>query len=141
MTGPSPQTHHVGITVSDLESTLSFYRDVLGFDVVDRFSVAGKALSEGIGVENASGTFVHLESGGVRLELVRFEPEANESRESALNRPGTTHVALAVDDLESFYATLPDDVETISEPRTTESGTTILFVRDPEDNLVELLES
>jgi len=35
---------------------------------------------------------------------------------------------------------LPDDVETLSGPQTTESGTTIMFVVDPEGNRIELLE-
>lgn len=34
-----------------------------------------------------------------------------------------------VDDLNRFYAELPPDIETISEPYTTESGTRILFLR------------
>ena len=133
--------HHVGITVSDLEETLPFYRDVLGLEVVDRFDVGGEAFSDAVGIEGARGEFAHLEADGVRVELVEYDPEARGSPAAGLNQPGAKHAAFAVDDLESFYAELPDDVSTISEPRTTESGTTILFLRDPEDNLVEVLEA
>ncbi|MFY4816360.1 VOC family protein, partial [Haloarcula sp. AONF1] len=58
-----------------------------------------------------------------------------------LNRSGATHVGLTVDDVAAFYADLADDVETLSPPRTTESGTTVLFVRDPEGNLIEVLDA
>lgn len=58
-----------------------------------------------------------------------------------MNQPGATHVGLAVPDLDEFYEDLPADVETLYEPRTTESGARILFVRGPEDNLVEVLEA
>ena len=44
--------HHVGITVSDLDTVLPFYRDVLGLDVVTRFSVSGEAFATGVGVED-----------------------------------------------------------------------------------------
>lgn len=133
--------HHVGITVTDIEATLPFYRDDLGLDVADRFTVEGEAFSDAVGVEEARGEFVHLEADGIRIELVEYDPEARGSPAAGLNQPGATHVGLSVDDLESFYAELPDDVPTISEPRTTESGASILFVRDPEDNLIEIIDA
>ena len=58
-----------------------------------------------------------------------------------LNRPGATHLGLTVDDVAAFYADLAGDVETLSPPRTTESGTTVLFVRDPDGNLLEVLDA
>ncbi|MXV62221.1 VOC family protein [Natronorubrum sp. JWXQ-INN-674] len=137
----SLSAHHVGITVRDLEETLPFYRDVLGLSVADRFSVGGEAFAEGVGVEGASAEFAHLEADGIRVELVEYDPEARGSPAAGLNQPGATHVGLAVDDIEAFYADLPESVSTISEPRTTESGTSILFLRDPEANLVEVLET
>ncbi|EFW89978.1 Glyoxalase/bleomycin resistance protein/dioxygenase [Haladaptatus paucihalophilus DX253] len=53
---------------------------------------------------------------------------------------GAKHLGLRTDDIEQVYATLPEDVETISEPQTTGSGTRICFLRDPDGNAVELLE-
>ncbi|WP_394741771.1 VOC family protein [Natronococcus roseus] len=133
--------HHVGITVDDLEETLPFYRDALGFEVLDRFSVEGEAFADAVGVDGAGADFVHLDANGVRLELVEYDPEADPRPTPELNEPGATHVGLAVGDLEAFYADLPEDVPTISEPRTTASGTSICFLRDPEGNLVEVLET
>ncbi|TYL36007.1 lactoylglutathione lyase [Natronococcus pandeyae] len=133
--------HHVGITVSDLEKTLAFYRDTLGLSVVDRFEVGGDAFADAVDVDGASARFAHLEAGDIRLELVAYEPAEPARPAPDLNEPGAAHVGLAVDDLEAVYASLPDDVPTISEPRTTESGTSICFLRDPEGNLVELLET
>ncbi|MFD1564982.1 VOC family protein [Haloarchaeobius amylolyticus] len=133
--------HHVGITVTDLEETLAFYRDVLDLSLADRFSVGGEAFSDAVGVEGASADFAHLEADGVRIELVEYDPEARGSPAAGLNQPGAKHVGLSVDDLEAFADDLPEDVPTISGPRTTESGTTIMFLRDPEGNLIELLEA
>lgn len=135
-----PTAHHVGITVTDLEAALSFYRDVLGLSVLDRFSVSGEAFATGVDVEGAAGEFVHLAGDGARIELVSYEPEGEALDARALNRPGATHVGLEVRDLESFYADLPTDVETLSEPQRTESGSVICFLRDPEGNLIEVLE-
>jgi len=81
------------------------------------------------------------QADGVRIELVEYEPEGTDTAASDLNQPGATHIGLSVDDLESFTASLPDDVPTISGPQTTESGTTLMFLRDPEGNLIEILEA
>lgn len=133
--------HHVGLTVTDLEATLAFYRDVLDLSVADRFSVGGEAFADAVGVEEARADFAHLEADGIRLELVEYDPEARDAPATALNQPGAAHVGLSVDDLDAFYVSLPEDVPTISDPRTTESGTRILFLRDPEGNLIEVLET
>lgn len=133
--------HHVGITVSDLDRVTAFYRDVLGLDVLDRFTVSGAAFSDAVDVDGATGRFAHLDGGRVRVELVEYEPVGSDATGDDLNQPGVTHVGLAVDDLDAVFHGLPDDVETVSAPRTTESGTRICFLRDPEENLVELLEA
>ncbi|MFP8952233.1 VOC family protein [Natrialbaceae archaeon A-arb3/5] len=140
MTDSNLRAHHVGITVSDLDAVLPFYRDVLGLSVANRFSVGGEAFADAVAVEDARGEFAHLDAEGVRVELVEYDPEGDAAEAGALNQPGATHLALKVDDLEAFARELSEDVSTISEPRTTESGTSILFLRDPEDNLVEILE-
>jgi len=132
--------HHYGITVSDLDRAVEFYRDSLGLDVLAEFNVGGDAFATGVDVEGASAVFAHLDAGDARIELVSYEPEGEQRLDTSLNEPGATHVGLEVDDLDAFYEDLPDDAETLSEPQTTESGTKICFVRDPEDNLVELLE-
>ncbi len=136
-----PTAHHVGITVADLDSCVEFYEQALGLEVLTRFSVGGEAFSTGVGIDDASANFAHLESNGIRLELVEYEPQGGELEgRDRLNRPGATHVGFEVEDLDAVYDNLPAFVETISEPQTTESGTRICFLSDPEDNLVELLE-
>ncbi|MUV86358.1 VOC family protein [Natronomonas sp. CBA1123] len=132
--------HHVGLTVSDLDRAVAFYRDTLGLEVVSRFEVGGEAFATAVDVDGASGTFAHLDADGVRIELVEYDPEGAAST-SALNQPGACHVGFAVEDVDAFVAGLSDDVETISEPQTTESGTRLVFLRDPDGNRIELLEA
>ena len=138
---PALRAHHFGITVTDLDRTVEFYRDVFGLEVLDRFSVSGEAFSEGVGVKGATGSFAHLDADGARVELVEYDPEGEEGVRGSVNRPGVKHLGLAIDDLRDFYEGLPDDVETLSEPQTTSSGARILFVQDPEGNLVEVIEA
>lgn len=134
-----PTAHHVGLTVSELDRAVEFYRDILGLDVVSRFEVSGEAFSTAVDVDDAAGTFAHLGAGGVRLELVEYDPEGDATT-SALNQPGACHVGLGVEDVDAFVASLPESVETVSEPQTTASGTRLVFLRDPDGNRIELLE-
>jgi catechol 2,3-dioxygenase-like lactoylglutathione lyase family enzyme len=138
---PELRAHHVGVTVADLDRAVDFYRTVLGLSLLDRFTVDGEAFATGVGVDGASAEFVHLDADGVRIELVAYDPEGEAVHSDTVNRPGTAHLGFAVEDVDAVYESLPDEVETVSAPRTTASGTRILFVRDPEGNLVELLET
>jgi len=142
MSDATPTAHHYGITVSDLDESLAFYRDVLGLDVLSEFEVAGEAFEDATAVDGASASFAHLDAGGARLELVAYDPAGDDVRGGMVNDTGGTHVGFSVPDLDAFADDLPDDVETLAPgPRTTSSGTTIMFVRGPDGELVEVLEA
>lgn len=136
-----PTAHHVGITVSDLDRAVAFYTGVFDLDIVAEFSVGGEAFADAVDVAGASAGFAHLDADGVRVELVEYDPAGEPMPERSLDRAGATHLGLSVDDVEAFHDDLDPAVETLSEPRTTESGTTILFVRDPDGTLVEVLDA
>ena len=138
---PALHAHHVGVTVSNLDRAVDFYRDVFGLDVVARFSVDGEAFATGVGVAGASADFAHLDADGARIELVSYDPEGTAVGETTVNQPGAAHIGLSTADLDAFSESLPEDVETQSPPQRTASGTKIMFVRDPEGNLVEVLET
>ena len=133
--------HHVGITVSDLDRAVDFYSKTFDLQVVAEFTVGGAAFAEAVDVTDASAAFAHLDGDGARVEHVEYDPRGAALPERTLNRPGAVHVGLTVDDVEAFYAELDDDVETLSPPRTTESGTTICFVCDPDGNRIEVLDA
>ena len=146
----APTAHHVGVTVADLDRAVAFYAETFDLDVVAEFSVGGDAFAEAVGgdafaeavaVDGAAAEFAHLDAGDAVIELVAYEPAGEPGADPVLNRPGAAHLGLSVDDVEAFYEDLADDVETLSPPRTTASGTTVLFVRDPEGNLIEVLDA
>ncbi|WP_277542340.1 VOC family protein [Haloarcula laminariae] len=135
-----PTAHHFAVTVSDLDRAIAFYRDTLGLEVLSEFAVGGEAFATGVGIDGASAQFAHLEAGDARIELVEYTPEGERAAETELNQPGANHLGLEVDDLDAVYDSLPESVEPIAEPQTTESGTRICFIRDPDGTLLELLE-
>lgn len=134
------QTHHVGIVVNDIDDAVSFYRDTLGLSVADEFTLADDRIGTAIGVDGATGEFVHLDAGSARVELIEYDPD-DDCTADAVNHLGAKHVGFAVDDIDEFYGDLPDDVEPISEPQPVEIERSILFLRDPEGNFVEVVEA
>lgn len=133
--------HHHGVSVSDLDRSVEFYRTVFGLEVVDRYALSDDALATAIGRESAAARFAQLDGGGARVELVEYEDGGDGSGEEAVSDVGATHLGLHTADVDRFYESLPEDCETISAPQTTDSGTRILFVRDPDGHLVEVLET
>ncbi|WP_251330318.1 VOC family protein [Haloplanus pelagicus] len=136
-----PVAHHFGVTVADLDRAVEFYRDTLGLGPCERFSVSGEAFADVVGVDGATGRFAHFDADGARIELVEYDPEGAATTGDAINQPGVKHLGLTVEDLDAFYADLDPTVPTTSPPRTTETGTRICFVQDPEGNLIEILEA
>jgi catechol 2,3-dioxygenase-like lactoylglutathione lyase family enzyme len=133
--------HHFGITVEDLDSAVAFYRDELGLELIERFSVSGEGFETGVGVPDAKADFAHLDLGDARLELVAYDPQGENRRGGSVNDAGAKHLGIGVESVRAVYESLSDAVETLSEPQTTASGSIICFVRDPEGNLIELIET
>ncbi|WP_231186586.1 VOC family protein [Haladaptatus sp. DYF46] len=138
--------HHHGISVTDLDRAIEFYRDVLGLELLDQYTLSDDALSTAIESGAITGHFAQLGGDTARVELIEYESEdegngtgtSDDGRD--VYETGAKHLGLETDDIEGIYADLPDDVETVSEPQTTGSGTRICFLRDPDGNAVELLE-
>ncbi|AHG03939.1 lactoylglutathione lyase [Halobacterium sp. DL1] len=133
--------HHVGIVVSDLEESVSFYRDTLGFDVAAEFTVSGDGIGTAVDADGVTGDFAHLDAGDGLVELIEYDPAGDDVSADAITQRGAKHVGFTVEDIDAFHADLPDDVDTVSEPQQTQSGATILFFEDPDGNFVEVVEA
>ena len=98
---------HTGITVSDLERSLAFWRDVLGFELSHRPHQTGDLASEITGVPGAEISIAVLKGYGHKIELLEYL--APSDRKHVDPRPcdvGSVHVALLVDDLDAVLNTI-----------------------------------
>jgi len=132
--------HHVGITVDDLDAMAEFYAETLNLPVAERFRVEGEGFATAVDVEGASADFVHFDADGCRIELCEYQPQDAAMEDPAVNRPGAVHLGIEVDDVQTTLDRVPADGETLSDAQTTDSGAVIGFIRDPEGNLIEVLE-
>lgn len=97
---------NVGIAVSDLEATISFFTD-LGLEVVGRDTVRGEWTDTAVGLDGNHAKIAMLQTpdGQGRLELFEYiHPEAITSNPTLPNEIGMHRVAFSVDDLDEALA-------------------------------------
>jgi catechol 2,3-dioxygenase-like lactoylglutathione lyase family enzyme len=140
--------HHVGLTVSDLEQSVRFYRDLIGLTVRERDESSGGQVEIVTGVRGTSVRIADLDFGGGRtLELTQYLAPPGGSVQPRPVDAGHVHVGIEIDDIDSVYRKLTGaGVFTRSEP--TElldagpfwTGARVLHALDPDGITVELVQ-
>ncbi len=136
---------HLGICVSDLDRSLRFYRDALGFELVASHRV-GEEFSALMELEGVKLESRMVARDGVTIELLGFEhphPFGERDRR-AMNQLGLTHLSLRVDDID----TVASDIERLGGEvvRTTRtslgapsSPLDFIYCTDPDGVRIELM--
>ena len=137
---------HIGICVSDLERSIRFYRDALGFTYVSDLEVAGEpsdSLPRLRGVELKA---VYLARDGVRIELLYYAspPRKPAPRPHDMNDLGLTHLSFRVTDFEATLAALREAGATVLESTVVQVpgiGPLAAFLTDPDGVLIALVNA
>jgi glyoxylase I family protein len=137
---------HTGITVSNLERSLAFWRDVLGFELSHRAHQTGALAAEITGVADAEILIAVVKAPGHKIELLEYRAPAD--RTHLRPRPcdvGSVHVALTVDDLDAVLETIAaSGWKTAGKPQTLtigpNAGKRVIYVRDPDGTTIELMQ-
>jgi catechol 2,3-dioxygenase-like lactoylglutathione lyase family enzyme len=138
---------HTGITVTNLERSLAFWRDVLGFELSHRAHQTGELAAEITGVAGAEIQLAVLKtSTGHKIELLEYLAPAG--RQPLAPRPcdvGSVHIALTVDDLDAvLIAIAPFGWKVAGEPQTLATGPNagrrVVYVRDSDGTTIEFMQ-
>jgi catechol 2,3-dioxygenase-like lactoylglutathione lyase family enzyme len=138
---------HTGFTVVDLERSLSFWRDTLGFEVALRASLSGEPLEQITGVREGAIDFAILNiPGGHQLELVQYA--APPDRRHVRLRPsdvGSVHVSLFVSDIQAVMrAAAAAGWRAAGTPQAMRdgpaTGATFEYLTDPDGTILELIQ-
>jgi catechol 2,3-dioxygenase-like lactoylglutathione lyase family enzyme len=138
---------HTGITVSNLERSLAFWRDVLGFELSHTAHQKGELAQEITGVEGAEIKLAVLKMpGGHKIELLEYLAPADRKRADV--RPcdvGSVHVALLVKDLYTVLDRIAvSGWKTVGQPQILtkgpNAGKRVVYVRDPDGTTIELMQ-
>jgi glyoxylase I family protein len=91
---------HAGITVSNLERSVLFYRDVLGMRHV-KSEPPRASRGERLGVPGARIRIAIMDYPGGSIELIEYmEPKREKQTAEPVNAVGQVHIAFHVDDIE-----------------------------------------
>jgi catechol 2,3-dioxygenase-like lactoylglutathione lyase family enzyme len=138
---------HTGITVSNLERSLAFWRDVLGFEPSHTAHQKGELAREITGVEGAEIKLAVVKApGGHKIELLEYLAPAD--RKYLNLRPcdvGSIHVALLVNSLDALLARIAaSGWKAAGKPQVLKSGPNagkrVVYVRDPDGTTIEFME-
>jgi len=138
---------HTGITVSNLERSLAFWRDILGFEFSHAAHQKGELAEEITGIPGAELKLAVLKTpGGHKIELLEYLAPADRKRANL--RPcdvGSVHVALLVDDLGAALGRIAaSGWKTSGQPQILtkgpNAGKRVVYVRDPDGTTIELMQ-
>ena len=127
---------HVGISVSDMERSLKWYKEVMGFEQIMKDFYAPPLGARIVFIRGW---------GGFEIELFQYDapkaiPADRLKPNSDLQTIGTKHAAFRVDDMpalkEHFVACGVDIAHEV-----TMDGEAVMFVRDPDGVLLEFIQN
>ena len=145
------QVVHIGITVSNLEKSIDFYKNLLGFDFLGKIEMNGKESDILFGRKNVSAKIAYL-SGSKEIlsppvELIEFTDKESKKDKTDLFRTSISEICFLTDDIEKEYKRLKKEgVEFISRPCSFDfsdygfSKSKAVYLRDPDGNILELIE-
>ncbi len=143
---------HVSITVSDLQKSVSFYKDVLSFAYTGSYSIDNKEVKSLFGINDSSlkVDVAQLTLGDEKIELMQFTSSLAIHKiplDSKSNDLWFQHIAIVVSDMGKAYKKLWDaKVEHVStSPQTlpayitAAAGIQAFYFHDPDGHNLELI--
>lgn len=127
---------HAGLSVGDLEASIAWYREMLGFELIRIVDIPAA---------EEAGRVALIRKGDFILELFSLEaaavlPEERRHPATDLLTQGVKHVAYAVSDIGALMAELKVKGVDLVWDVAVHDGTPCAFVRDNTGNLVEFVE-
>lgn len=139
------QFSHIGICVSELERSLHFYRDVLGFTEVSRLELKGPVPERLLDIAGGELQAVYLKLDGTVIELLYYPVAGHETSATVrpMNLVGLTHLSLTVADIDAVISAIaqaggrPLDHTRIAH----EGKSKAIFITDPDGMRIELVQA
>ncbi len=139
----------VGITVSNMERSIQFYRDVLGFKKISDLEIAGTPYEELQGLFGLRMRVVRMQLGDESIDLTDYLTSGGRSiPENAMSNDLIfQHIAIVVSDMDKAYNTLRKKMvmqvstapQTIPKNNTPAAGVKAYYFHDPDMHNLELI--
>ena len=146
LSGRVLRTGHTGITVSDLNNTVGYFRDALGLAVSAPVPCSGEMFEQVTGVPGCVIDICYVTAPGHTIELLCYSSPPD--KVSSALRPcdnGHLHLCFEVDDIDTViaagrrYGFEPvNSVQLVREGA--RAGTRVIYTKGPDNLIVELME-
>ena len=146
-------TWHFSFTVSDIERSIAFYRDILGMELVHTQEQANAYTRKFVGYPDAHLKVAQFKIAGLPaarsghiLELVEYVAPKGVPVDTRTLNPGTAHLAFQVDDIHAEYERMTAlGVRFRSEPVAIEAGINrggfTCYFLDPDNITLEIIQA
>jgi catechol 2,3-dioxygenase-like lactoylglutathione lyase family enzyme len=134
---------HTGITVSDLDRSIGFFRDALGLEVTDKIHCTGDMFEQVTGVPGCVIDVVYVSLPNHTLELLCYSNPADKT--SSQLRPcdnGHLHISLNVDDIDAVIAAGKKyGFAPVNPIQTDHDGMRVIYTKGPDNLIIELMQA
>lgn len=138
--------NHTSFTVSDLDRSVGFFTEALGFELLHRGDRDPQMISKVVGVPGADIEVAYIQMPGHRLELIEYKGPVDKGKVEA--RPcdtGFAHIAIDVDDVDAaLAASAPHGVKPLGAPQDLvhgpNKGGRVVYTRDSDGVTVEFIQ-
>ena len=134
---------HIGICVSDLQRSIRFYSEALGFTDTAAIGELGAPFDTLIELPGSTLQAHQMTCGGLKIELLAF-PTAGvtgSSERKPMNQLGFTHMTLAVDDIDATIKRITEHGGKVHpETRVDSAYGPIVFCTDPDGVRIEIMQ-
>jgi glyoxylase I family protein len=136
--------HHAAISVSDLDKSIHFYRNLLGMSLEWRMEHRqGESLERVVGMKNVDVSIALLTGWGSRIELLQYHsPKGKPYPTNKLQcDKGFIHLAFQVENIDDLYKQLlGQGVQFNSPPLVLRAGVKVTYFHDPDWVTLELVQ-
>jgi len=137
--------HHTAFTVSDIERSIAFYRDILGMKVLwdsvqARVPFKGPECDQVTACPGTEQHVVYLGVGGGVLELVEYTPTGKPLENQKASDIGASHICLKTDDINALYEKLLANNVVVHCPPQNTGQLSVFYFRDPDGIILEAIE-
>ena len=139
------QFNHVGISVTDLDRSIAFYRDMFGMELLgEPFVFKGPQMDEIMDIPGVEGRMCMIARDSMWLELFEFSNPPGKAKDPAypVSDRGYSHFGIMVDDVQATYDKLKAAGVPIHGRLQTFAGGGIraAYCRDPDGNVFEIMQ-
>lgn len=137
--------HHIGISTPNLERLIDFYCTHFDAALIRRgsWTLGQEEMNKRLGLEDSSVQAAILNMGNISLELLEFSEPTQIPRTDRreVHEYGLSHICLQVEDCWSEYERLRiAGIPFNAAPLTTKAGVIFTYARDPDGNILEIIE-